>query len=186
MLKISSFSKYVAIATAFAGLSVVGIGSVSAHEGSKHDVDTDVAPPALSAEEKKVVSMLERFAAATESKDRAKIEKYVVANDSFTSLEDDLYLDRGWKNYSKHLMDQLSGLKDYEYSLANIQPFVLGDLAYATMDWKMDFTIVSDQFEGGEHRLTMKGKGTVVLQKIDNQWKIRHRQTDRIPPPPRG
>lgn len=186
MLTSPSFSKYAVLVTAFAALSVAGIGQISAHEGSKHDIDVEVAPPALTAEGKVIVKTLERFAAAIESKDLKKIEKYVVADDRFTSLEDDLVLDRGWKNYSKHLMDQLMGLKDTKYSVSNVQPVVVGDLAYATMDWKMKFTIVSDQFEGGEHRLTMKGKGTVVMQKIDNQWKIRHRQTDRIPAPPRS
>jgi len=186
MYEKSSLRPYLNGVIACTAILIAGTGLTFAHEGSKHDVDVDVTPAALSAEEKVVVETLEHFAVAIASKKRKEIEKYVVADERFTSLEDDLYLDRGWKNYSKHLMDQLGGLKDYEYSLANIQPVVLGDMAYATMDWNMIFTIVSDQFEGGEHRLTMEGKGTVVMQKIDNQWRIRHRQTDRVPRAPRG
>lgn len=179
-------TKYTVVAAVFASLLVVGINSASAHEGSMHADDVVVPQPVLSAEEKNVVKMLERYALAVQSTDVEQIEKFVVADDGFTNLEganqeDGVFLDIGWQNYRKHLADELPMLKDYRYDLSNIRPFVLGDLAYASMDWLMNFTIESDQFESGKRRLTMKGKATVVMQKLNDEWKIRHRHTILVP-----
>ncbi len=184
MLRKLPFTKYMIVTTACIGLSGAGTGLVFAHEGSMHDGDVEVPQPVLGAQERDVVATLERYASAVQSRDIGEIQKYVVADDSFSSLEganleDGVYLDLGWQNYSKHLADELPMLKDYHYTLSNIRPFVLGDLAYATMDWAMVFTIESDQFEGGKRRLTMSGKATVVMQNLDDEWKIRHRHTIR-------
>ncbi len=176
--------KYTAILATLASMLITGINPASAHEGSMHADDIDVPPRVLSVQEKNVLKMLEGYALAVQSTDVEQIEKYVVTDDGFTNLEganleDGVFLDLGWQNYRKHLADELPMLKDFDYSLTNIRPFVLGDLAYASMDWVMVFTIESDQFEGGKRRLKMTGKATIVMQKLDNQWKIRHRHTIR-------
>ena len=51
------------------------------------------------------------------------------------------------------------------YSITEIRPFVSGDLAYATYSWAMDVTVLSKEFEGGRHPVSMKGKGTAVLSR---------------------
>jgi len=169
-------------------LLVGGFSAAFAHEGSMHADDVEVVLPALSAEEKRVVQALENYAAAVQSGNIDEIEKYVLVGDAFTSLEganqedaafqeDGAYLDLGWRNYRKHLAAELPMLNDSSYRLSNIRPFVHGDLAYATMNYAMTFTIKSDQFETGEGRFTMKGKATMVLWKSNNEWKIRHRHT---------
>ncbi len=179
-----SLEKYTAIVMIFASMSVAGINLASAHEGDMHADDIDVPPRTLSAQEKNVVKMLEDFALAFQSTDVEQIEKYVVADDGFTNLEGvnleaGVFLDLGWQNSRKHFADELAMLKDFDYSLSNIRPYVLGDLGYASMDWVMVFTIESDQFDGGKRRLSMTGKATVVVEKINGQWKIRHRHTIR-------
>ena len=181
-----SFSKY--FVAVFVGLAAGSFGVVYAHEGSMHADDVEVAQPVLSAEEQRVVKALESYAAAVQSGDLDEIEKYVLTSDVFTSLEganqedgafqeDAVYLDVGWQNYRRHLADELPMLVNFDYSLRNIQPFVHGDLAYATMTYVMHFTIESNQFKAGESRFTMKGKATMVLWKSGNEWKIRHRHT---------
>jgi len=154
-------------------------GVVFAHEGSKHADDVEVAQSALSSEEKRVEKALESFAAAVQSGSLDEVDKHVITGEAFTSLEGDAYLDRGWQNYRKHLAGNLSSMSDYTYNLSNIRPVVHGDMAYATMDYALTFTIKSDQFESGQDRFTMKGKATMVLRKSDNEWKIQHRHITR-------
>jgi len=179
-----SYFSFLALASLIAG----SVGVAFAHEGSMHADDVAVTQPALSTEDKRVVKALEQYATAVQAGNIDEIEKYVLTSDVFTSLdgvnqedaanhEDGAYLDLGWQNYRKHLAAELPMLRDYKYSLNNIRPFVHGDLAYATMGYVMMFTINSDQFESGGRRFTMKGKATMVLWKVNNEWKIRHRHT---------
>ncbi len=176
------------IVATLACLAAGSFGVVLAHEGSIHADDIEVRQLAPSAEEIRVVNALEHYAAAVESGDLEEIEKYVLTENVFTSLEgtnqedsalqeDGPFLDQGWINYRKHLALELPMLNDSGYELYNIRPFVHGDLAYATMNYSMTFTIRSDQFKTGESRFTMKGKATMVLWKSDGEWKIRHRHT---------
>ncbi len=163
-------------ATLLVALAVSGINTSFAHEGGEHDAKKGGA--ALSTQEKRVVAALESYATAVESGDIAQIEQHVVTNDGFSSLEG-AFMDSGWQSYRKHLAGELPMFKDTTYQLANVRPYVSGDLAYATMDYSMGFTIVSDRFEGGEHAIDMKGKATMVLSKSGNEWKIRHIHTAR-------
>lgn len=156
---------------------VFALGNIAfAHEGEDHSIDT--AQPALSAQGKRVVNVLEKYAAAVQSGEISEIEKYVITSDGFSSLEG-AFLDIGWQNYRKHLTDELPLFSDTNYSLSNVRPYVRGDLAYATMDYSMDVTIKSDQFENGQHRVAMKGKATIVLSQSNKEWKIRHIHTSR-------
>ena len=176
MAKKLFIDKYLLAATVLIVLAVSGVGVSFAHEGEDHS--DGAAQTALSAEDKRVVSVLEGYAAAVQAADLAQIESYVITGDGFSSLEG-TYLDLGWDSYRKHLADELPLFNDTSYRLSNIRPYVSGDLAFATMDYIMNVTIKSDQFEGGEHKLAMKGKATMVLSKSDNEWKIRHIHTSR-------
>jgi len=173
-----SIEKYLSAATLYVALAVSGIGTAFSHEGEDHSADT--AQPALSAQGKRVVSVLEGYAAAVQATDIDQIENYVVTGDGFSSLEG-TFQDLGWASYRKHMADEMPLFNDTSYSISNIRPYVRGDMAFATMDYLMNVTIKSDQFEGGEHRLAMKGKATIVLSKANNEWKIRHIHTSREP-----
>ena len=154
-------------------------GAVFAHEGEVHNDEKE--KPALSAQGKRIVDTLENYATAVKSGNIAEIEKYVITGDGFSSLEG-TFQDLGWDSYRKHLAAELPLFHDTEYSLSNIRPYVRGDLAYATTEYIMNVTIKSDQFEGGEHKVAMKGKATIVLSKSKNEWKIRHIHTSREEP----
>ena len=65
--------------------------------------------------------------------------------------------------------------------LTDIEPFVSGNLAYATFEWAMDVTVVSDKFEGGRHPVSMSGRGTAVLIRQAGAWKLRHLHTAQAP-----
>jgi len=157
-------------------LAVISIGNSFAHEGEDHSVKP--AQPELSAQGKRVVSVLEGYAAAVQSTDIDQIENYVITGDGFSSLEG-TFQDLGWQSYRKHMTDEMPMFNDTSYTLSNIRPYVRGDMSFATMDYLMNVTIKSDQFEGGEHKLAMKGKATMVLSKAKGEWKIRHIHTSR-------
>ncbi len=160
----------------FVVLLFAGIHPAFSHEGEDHDAKA--AQPALSAQGKRVVATLEGYAAAVQSGDIAKVENYVVTGDGFSSLEG-TFQDMGWDSYRKHMAAEMPLFHDTMYQLSNIRPYVRGDMAYATMDYVMNVTIKSDKFEGGEHKLKMKGKATMVLSKSNKEWKIRHIHTAR-------
>jgi len=171
-----SIGNYLSAATLLVALAVSSTGTTFAHEGEDHSADN--MQPALSAQGKRVVSVLEGYAVAVQATNIDQIENYVVTGDGFSSLEG-TFLDLGWASYRKHMSDEMPMFNDTSYSLSNIRPYVRGDMAFATMDYVMNVTIKSDQFEGGEHKLEMKGKATMVLSKVKDEWKIRHIHTSR-------
>jgi len=171
-----SLSKYLIAALAVISLTLGNIGAAFSHEGEDHN-DKEIQHQ-LSAQGKRVVEVLEKYAAAVQAGDINEIEKYVVLDDGFSSLEG-TYEDLGWASYRKHLTSELPMFHDVSYRLTNIRPYVKRKMAYATMDYAMDVTINSDKFEGGKHRLKMKGKATIILVKSKKEWKIRHIHTAR-------
>jgi len=151
------------------GNSTIAVADGGGHEHKKADIQ-------LTSEGEGIVTFLEEYAVAQQSKDIVAIEKFVMTDDSFTSLEG-TYEDIGWASYRKHLTDELPLFNDYSYELTNIRPTVMGNVAYATMDYDTKITVLSDQFEGGKHLLTLRGKATIILVKNNGMWKISHMHT---------
>jgi ketosteroid isomerase-like protein len=155
-------------------LTIVAAGPLPAHEGeAKQDESADSM---LSDEARQVVDTLNHYAAAVQSANLQKIEEYMVTNAGFSSIEG-TFTDIGWESYRDHLAPEMAMFANTQYQLSDIRPYVNGDMAYASFDYAMDVTIISDQFEGGEHPVSMRGKGTVVLVKDGEAWKIRHLHT---------
>jgi len=178
MTKQLFINKYQFAVTVFIALAISSIGVSFADGDGDHSHSAKSAPLSLSAQDKLVVATLEGYAKSVQSGDITKIEKYFVTDEGFTSLEG-TFLDAGWASYREHLVKEMPMFNDVHYQLNNIRPYVNGDMAYAIMDTVMNITIKSDRFEGGEHKLAMKGKATMVLTKSNNEWKIRHIQTAR-------
>ncbi len=146
-----------------------------AHGTEKHE---PAVQGSLSQEEQAVVDALNSYAAAFAAKDMDLIESHVITDDRFSSLEG-TFQDLGWASYRKHLEPEMAVFGETQYAFSNIRPYVSGDMAYATLDYQMDVVIMSDQFEGGKHPVSMKGKATMVLAKQDGAWKIQHMHTAR-------
>jgi ketosteroid isomerase-like protein len=157
------------------GLMAVSVAApLSAHEDeAKQDESADSM---LSEEARQVVDTLNHYAAAVQSANLQKIEEYMVTDAGFSSIEG-TFTDIGWESYRDHLAPEMAMFANTQYQLSDIRPFVSGDMAYASFDYAMDVTIISDQFEGGEHPVSMRGKGTVVLVRDGEDWKIRHLHT---------
>jgi len=174
-----SLSKFFIGAVMMVSLALGTVGVAYSHEGEGHKEKK--MDHKTSAQGKRVIELLEKYAAAIQAGDISEIEKYVVTDDGFSSLEG-TFEDLGWASYRKHLTSELPMFNDVTYKLTNIRPYVKRKMAYATMDYAMDVTIESDKFESGKHRLEMKGKATMVLVKVDKEWKIRHMHTARTKP----
>jgi ketosteroid isomerase-like protein len=174
-----NLSKYLMGAVMTVSLAFGTVGVAYSHEGEDHKEKK--MERKVSAQGKRVIELLEKYAAAVQAGDISEIEKYVVTDDGFSSLEG-TFEDLGWASYRKHLTSELPMFNDVIYKLTNIRPYVKRKMAYATMDYAMDVTIKSDKFEGGKHRLEMKGKATMVLVKVDKEWKVRHIHTVRAKP----
>lgn len=169
-------SKYIIAVFAVSWLVLGNVSVALSHEGEDHSKEKTTHK--LSAQGKRVVMLLENYAAAVQSGNLSEIEKYVVMGDGFSSLEG-TFEDLGWASYRQHLASELPMFNDVSYELANIRPYVKGKMAYATMDYAMNVTIKSDKFEDGKHRLEMNGKATIILVQSNKEWKIRHMHTAR-------
>ena len=135
---------------------------------------------ASSPEARAVVRTLENYAQAITSNDLSRIKPLFVAGDDFSYFEG-TFVNVGWQSYYDHMAPEMALFEKPSYRLTDIRPFVSGDLAYATFAWAMDVTVISDKVEGGRHAVSMNGKGTAVLSRVEGQWKIRHLHTARAP-----
>ena len=158
--------------------------TAAAHEGEDHK-PADAATAAMSPQAHAVVGTLESYAQAMTSNDLSRVKPLVVAGNDFTSFEG-TFVNVGWQSYYDHMAPEMALFEKPSYRMTDIRPFVSGDLAYATFSWAMEVTVVSDKFEGGRHPVSMNGKGTAVLSRVDGQWKIRHLHTVSAPPKKAG
>ena len=155
------------------------LGDAAAHEEAAHGAPS-ARSTASSSDALLVARTLENYASAIESKDLARVKPLLVGNDEFSFFEG-TYVNIGWQSYHDHLAPELAMFETPRYRLTEIQPFVSGNLGYATFAWSLDVTVLSDKFEGGKHAVSMNGRGTAVLSKVNGAWRIRHLQTAQAP-----
>jgi hypothetical protein len=173
-MRVRKISTVKILIATLAGLLTAGGGLAFAHAGKKHAPDGANAD--FSAAAQQVVDTLNGYTQAVASKDMVKIERYVVADEGFSHIEG-TFTDIGWQSYREHLAPEMELFEDTRYTFTNFRPYVSGDMAYASFDYALDVTIRSDQFAGGKQPVSMRGKGTAVLIKAGDTWKIRHMHT---------
>ncbi len=128
----------------------------------------------VGSESDQVETTLRSYAAAVESKSMAEIEKYVVTGEQFSMFEGS-HINWGWADYSDHhLAPELKEFLELQYSFENIKPHIAGNLAYATLRYRIHVKMT-------EREATGEGLATVILVKQDDGWKIQHMHTSRIP-----
>ena len=154
--------------------SVSAAAPASAHEGAASQGGS--GDSTLSEAAQQVVDTLNHYAIAVQSANPQNLEKYMVTDAGFSSIEG-TFTDIGWDSYRDHVAPEMAMFSNTQYQLSNIRPFVSGDMAYASFDYAMDVTIISDQFESGEHPVSMRGTATVILVRDGEAWKIRHLHT---------
>jgi len=150
-------------------------GSVSAHDNDAHPRNS---VQELSPAQQEVVAVLEAYRSAYEAADVERLAALTVADESFSFFEG-ASADWGWGSHAAHLSAEFPAFSAADYRFSDISPVVDETLAYATFAWQLDVVILSEQFEGGRHPVSMTGLGTAVLVKQDGNWKLRHIATAR-------
>lgn len=145
------------------------------HEGEEQN-NKQIAP--LSAAEQEIADFLTTYAEAFASGDLQRIETFFVTDERLSYFEG-AFVNRGWASYSKHLAEELPVFSETQYTITDVRPQVDDNMAVATYSWGLDVTVVSDQFEGGKHPVSMRGVATAVLVRDEGRWRFRHVHTAR-------
>ncbi len=78
----------------------------------------------------------------------------------------------GWAEYRDlHLMPEMARYSDLRYAHTGIESSVRGSIAWAAFRWQMSSA-------GGEPAPVL-GRGSAVLEKIDDRWRIAHLHLSR-------
>jgi len=80
-------------------------------------------------------------------------------------------VNHGWEDYrDNHLKPELDAFENFQYRYFAIEPKVVGSLAYAAFRYELSADISTGHIDS-------EGRGTVVLEKINGQWRIVHSHT---------
>ena len=128
----------------------------------------------LSDEVGAVKQALVNYAAAVQSKNMSEIEKYVVTTDAFTIFEGS-HINWGWQDYrDNHIGPELKQFLEISYSFSDIKVKVYGNAAYAIFKTSIAVKMETRNFDS-------EGLATAILIKTNENWKIQHIHTSRIP-----
>ena len=84
-------------------------------------------------------------------------------------------VNHGWADYrDNHLAPELEAFENFEYRWYAIEPVVDGDAAWAAFRYDL-----SADTERGS--VAVEGRGTIVLQRRDGQWRVVHMHTSGRP-----
>lgn len=146
---------------------VAGAGYLSLVPGEAH-VGRDVALD----QEDAVVAVVEAVFAATEARDYAALDT-LYAEDA--TIVEGTGIDRGWAFYrDHHLKPELAKFEDFIYRPRNVEAQAGRDWAWALFEYDLKLRV-----EG--RSVDRVGRGTVVLQRRDDRWVVRHMQTASRP-----
>ena len=128
-------------------------------------IETEVF--AQSGDEKAVVDVLTREAAAVEKGDMAALDK-IWANDEAVTVFESGHANYGWNDYrNTHLGPELKEFKNTKYAFSDMKVKASGNLAFATFK----YTLSADM---GTRKVDSGGLGTAVLEKQKGTWRIVH------------
>lgn len=140
--------------------------------------DMPVLGPAesLSGIQKELQALLDRYASAVESAQLAEVEACMRTDEAFLSVESS-FPNYGWADYNNnHLSLELGMLKDMEYKAQLVHAFGNDGLSYGV------FVFRASAVRDGQRR-AKEGMGTLVAEKIEGDWRIRHWTTCARRPP---
>ena len=122
---------------------------------------------AQTGDEKSVMDVLTREAAAIEKGDMAALDK-IWANDESVTVFESGHANYGWNDYrNTHLGPELKEFKNTKYAFTDMKVKASGNLAFATFK----YTLSADM---GTRRVESGGLGTAVLEKQKGTWRIVH------------
>jgi ketosteroid isomerase-like protein len=115
-----------------------------------------------------------RHAAAMEKGDFATLDTMYSPDPDVLIIEGG-GADKGWQQYrDHHLKPEVKELKGFTYRYDGIRVEVAGDLAWSTFDYTLHAVVKGKP-------LDIVGKGTLVLRRTTDGWKIAHSHTSGKP-----
>ncbi len=118
-------------------------------------------------EEKAVMDVMQKEAAAVEKGDLAALDN-LWANDESVTVFESGHANYGWKDYrDSHLGPELKAFKNTKYAFSDMKIKVSGAMALATFKYTL-----SADFK--ERKIDSGGLGTAVLEKRKGKWVIVH------------
>ncbi len=129
--------------------------------------------PALAADgdEAAIREILAGWARAWVEKDPEGLAGLAVATDEFTIIEGG-HINLGWADYrDHHMLPEIEAIVEMDYRFEDTRVTVTGDTAYALFQYHLAGATKERKFE------PRSGRGTAVLERTADGWKIRHIQT---------
>lgn len=123
-----------------------------------------------------VVLLLERVASLMQAGDLTALDE-VYAPGRGVHIIEGAGVNHGWAEYrDHHLAPELAAFENFSYRWFAIEPVVSGDMAFAAFQYELD----ADTPDG---HVATRGRGTVVLRRMEGAWKIVHSHTSgrRVP-----
>tara|TARA_R110000772_G_scaffold30735_3_gene76328 strand:- start:686 stop:1090 length:405 start_codon:yes stop_codon:yes gene_type:complete len=127
-----------------------------------------------SSEADEIRMVLERLAGLMQAGDLEAIGEIYSTGRSVHIIEG-VGVNHGWEEYrDDHLRPELAAFRNLVYHYFAIEPQVRGNIAYAAFRYEL-----SADTEGGH--IDIEGRGTIILEKMNDQWKIVHSHTSGRP-----
>ncbi len=142
--------------------------------------DMPVLGPAESLDgvQRELQELLDRYSRGLESGSLAEIRACMRTDEEFLIVESS-FPNYGWEDYYKnHLSLELGALEDVRYKAELVHAHGTDNLSYGV------FVFQASGARDGKRR-SMEGMGTLVAERIDGEWRIRHWTTCARHPPSR-
>lgn len=118
--------------------------------------------------------VIERLAGLMQAGDFEAIGEVYAPGRSVHIIEG-VGVNHGWEEYrDDHLRPEFEAFSNFEYSYSAIEPQIRGNIAFAAFRYDLSADMESDHIDVG-------GRGTIILEKMNDQWKIVHIHTSGRP-----
>jgi ketosteroid isomerase-like protein len=117
-----------------------------------------------------VRNVIETVAAGMQAGDFASLDTLFTDSRGLHIIEG-AGVNHGWADYrDNHLAPELEAFENFSYRWFAIEPVVDGDASWAAFRYEL-----AADTQGGH--VEIEGRGTLVLQRRDGQWKVVHMHT---------
>lgn len=133
-----------------------------------------VSAQAENVEAVEVRMFLEKLASLMQAGDLEAIGELYAPERSVHIIEG-AGVNHGWEEYrDDHLRPELEAFSNLQYRYFAIEPQIRGNIAFAAFRYEL-----SAETDGGS--IDIEGRGTIILEKLNEQWKIVHSHTSGRP-----
>ncbi len=122
----------------------------------------------------KIRSLLEQVAAFTQAGNLSPLDE-IYAPGRGVHIIEGAGVNHGWDEYrDHHLKPELQAFNNLQYRFFAIEPQVRGDIAFSAFRYELSAVTES-------RRIEIEGRGTAILEKSGEGWKIVHMHTSGRP-----